>query len=344
MTDKDVYNQALLGIYDRIYTGRAPEAFEMFMLVNKIDPANEVALMLKDVLFAIQMGQPIPEGIYYYFGEGWVGEDLTGKSILIVCDQGMGDILNLLGFIKQMKEKWDCRIVLNCYAHYDAMQPLMPHAHAPKEWGLIPFLPFIDEFSQLPVKCDYHTNLMSIPSILATGHVQYPALFKEIMERELPEPPSLTVATEILNHDDRMKVGVVFSTNKDNGILATDKSIPPEIFKILPDYMRLISLSPSQEKVDFIEDTKLEHLWDTATHINAMDVVVSVDTVVLHLAGLLGKPAFGLLHTLADPRWENGKFSRWYRSVMLFRQETAGDWLVPLNELKSQLEIFSNTL
>lgn len=324
-------NQVLLGMFDRIYTGRAAEAFEMFLLVNDVAPNNEVALLLKDVLFAIQMGQPIPEGIFYYFGEGWGGtggdcQDLYDKSIQIVCDQGMGDILNLLGYVQHMKDVWRCRIVLNCYAHYDAMKPLMS------------FFPFIDEFNKLPVKCDYHTNLMCIPRILSDGDVQYPAVFKHIMECELCEPPSLTVAKQLPSNDDRMNVGIVFSSNKDND-LSVDKSIPVDQLQLLHELdiyskYRFFSLSPSQEKVSFIEDTKLDNLWETATWINAMDVVVSVDTVVLHLAGLLKKRTYGLLHTKSDPRWETGVFSRWYPNVRLIRQKTAGDWTEPLKELE----------
>ena len=66
---------------------------------------------------------------------------------------------------------------------------------------------------------------------------------------------------------------------------------------------------------------------DTAAAIQALDLVISVDTAVLHLAGALAKPAWGLMSQPTGFLWQDQrKDSPWYPSMRLFRQKTAGDW------------------
>jgi len=72
----------------------------------------------------------------------------------------------------------------------------------------------------------------------------------------------------------------------------------------------------------------------TASLISSLDVIVSVDTMVAHLAGALGKKVYLLLHTEADWRWLKGREdSPWYPTVSLLRQFQAGDWKPVVNRL-----------
>ena len=73
--------------------------------------------------------------------------------------------------------------------------------------------------------------------------------------------------------------------------------------------------------------TDLRSLDDTAALIGELDLVITVDTAVAHLAGALGKPAWLLLHDFADCRWSlSGDRSYWYREMRLIRQAKPGDW------------------
>ena len=79
---------------------------------------------------------------------------------------------------------------------------------------------------------------------------------------------------------------------------------------------------------------------ETAALIANLDLVVTVDTSVAHLAGALGKPVWILLPHAPDWRWQLGRDdSPWYRSARLFRQATAGDWFGPLNRVAAELAV-----
>ena len=77
----------------------------------------------------------------------------------------------------------------------------------------------------------------------------------------------------------------------------------------------------------FDHTSRLEDFADTAALIANLDLVVTVDTAVAHLAGAMGKPVWVLLRQLADWRWrDKGSETPWYPSMVLFRQENRGDW------------------
>jgi ADP-heptose:LPS heptosyltransferase len=110
---------------------------------------------------------------------------------------------------------------------------------------------------------------------------------------------------------------------------------------------RIYTAAPGLE-IDFTEgceDMKVvdlsEYLTDfsaTASVIQSMDLVVSVDTSVLHLAGAMGKPVFGLIAYNPDWRWTaEGEDTIWYSSATLFRQETPGDWEGVFQKVKERI-------
>jgi len=89
---------------------------------------------------------------------------------------------------------------------------------------------------------------------------------------------------------------------------------------------------------------ELRDFADTAAVISLMDLVVSVDTSVVHLAGALGKPAWVLLPFTPDFRWLMGREdSPWYPTMRLFRQPRFGDWESVLERAREQLELLAAT-
>jgi ADP-heptose:LPS heptosyltransferase len=85
--------------------------------------------------------------------------------------------------------------------------------------------------------------------------------------------------------------------------------------------------------------SELKSLDDTAALIETLDLVVTVDTAVAHLAGALGKPVWLLLHDFADCRWTlTDAASYWYRDVRLIRQPEPGDWAGVIDAVKLGLQ------
>ncbi len=115
--------QCLAMANNYICTGRNNKAVEMLSAVNQISPGNELARQLMHRIYCLQINEA-PVDFSNQFGLHWLGEDITGKSIEIFCDQGMGDTINLLRYVEQLKEKYDCYIILNYYAFWN--QFIMP--------------------------------------------------------------------------------------------------------------------------------------------------------------------------------------------------------------------------
>jgi len=89
--------------------------------------------------------------------------------------------------------------------------------------------------------------------------------------------------------------------------------------------------------LDYTEE--LHDFLDTATLIGALDLVISVDTAVAHLAGALGKPVWVLLPFVPDWRWLlDREDSPWYPKMKLFRQKSLGDWSAPMTQLAEALD------
>jgi hypothetical protein len=148
------------------------------------------------------------------------------------------------------------------------------------------------------------------------------------------------------------RVGLVWSGNAAH---KNDKnrSIPLKIFlDYLPEGFEYISLQKEVREADmpFLQDKKitflgekLENFTDTAALCNLMDLIISVDTSVVHLSGALNKKTWLLLPYCPDWRWLlDRNDTPWYRSMRLFRQNSEMNWNSVLKEIKSLLESFKN--
>ena len=183
-----------------------------------------------------------------------------------------------------------------------------------------------------------HVALMSLPRLFGTELHTVPSMCPYL---QAPVPPreALRVSTPPAG----ISVGVVWASNPDNKAMYRNKSFPLEL--VMPMFERLIDLdlielhslqfgsdaeqlAPWRQRQEIHEwNNRLKDFSDTAQLLRQLDLVITVDTAVAHLAGALNKPTWVLLPQNADFRWLRQRpDSPWYPSVRLFRQQAHGDW------------------
>jgi len=262
----------------------------------------------------------------------WDGGDISGKTILIQTEQGYGDTFQFIRYAQLLKDK-GARVIVECQ---------------PKTEELIARASGVDEVisreSDVP-KCDLRIELLSLPKIFGTTVDQIPATLPYIKP---PRPLKETWAERFVLAKGK-KVGVVWRGNPLNTI-NPKKSVPigemAYICAVKGVHCFAIQLDASAEEIAALNARA--HVgalgedifdWsDTASLIDAMDLIISVDTGVAHLAGALGKPTWVMLADVPDWRWMlDREDSPWYPGMRLFRQAAAGDWRGVTERVRKEL-------
>ncbi|CAA7623183.1 tetratricopeptide repeat protein [Magnetospirillum sp. SS-4] len=256
----------------------------------------------------------------------WRGESLAGRSILVHSEQGFGDALQMCRLVPMLADLGG-EVTLECRTGLGRLFSTLDSRIAVVEGQAAP-----------PPACDLHVALMSLPLRLGLTLDTIPA-----------RVPYLGVPAGAGDFADvaaapGIRVGLAWSgsnTRRDNG----GRSFAPHDLTGLPG-ARLFSLqkgdaaATASDLFDFGRMTdlgpRLADFADTAAAIMAMDLVISADTAVAHLAGALGKPVWV---PLPDPcgafLWMLGRDdSPWYPSLRLFRQPAPGDWAGALAGLR----------
>lgn len=314
--------QSLATCNNYYYTGQFHKALSVLNKLKTMFPGHDMVDVLLAAVcrsaFENQVGDfgvldfsPSDNGLTEVFGKNWQGESLDGQIITIFCDQGMGDTIQLMRYVREMDRKWDCVIYMNCYAYHEEMFDLANN--------FMPLTLFLKEHSNT----NYHTNVMSIPSIMngLEYECHYPAHFRDLLETNIPNDPYIFV--DGYGKTKAKSVGLAWKSNSKNP-LSEKKSIDPELFRPLTENLMMYNLLPEQN--GFLFGAPMKNMMDTAKNIDDMDLVISVDTAVLHLAGAMGKPVWGLLPYGADPRWGDGDATPWYPTMKLYRQTEPDNW------------------
>ncbi len=240
----------------------------------------------------------------------WQGEPVAGKSVLVWIEQGFGDQIQFSRFANSLKARGAARVTLGC-------RPVLAEVFATLA-GVDEIIPIAVGESTRVAQHDYWTRYFSLPGRLG------------VTLETLPGEPYLSApASRRERWKDSKGIGLVWKASP-TGFNARNKGLPDELAQQILA-RGAISLHP--------EDTGVADFADTAAIIERLDLVISIDTSVAHLAGALGKPCWTLTpYTHCDWRWLRDRAdSPWYPSMRLYRQTRARDWTETVEQVLRDL-------
>ncbi len=262
----------------------------------------------------------------------WDGSDINGKTILIYTEQGFGDTIQFIRYIPLIAKR-GAKVIIECEKELIVLLRNIEGVHDIFLKG-----------SPLP-EFDFHCPLLSLPLIFNTTVENIPTQIPYIkVDTEL----SKRWRGKILNNS-KLNVGLTWAGSpelrKDYNRSCTFETFS-QLLKISDiNFYSLqkgeasyqISIYPEGLNIlDYTEE--FNDFADTAGFIENLDLVISVDTAVAHLAGALGKPVWTLLPFVPDWRWMLGREdSPWYPTMRLFRQPSIGDWKSVIDKVEEEL-------
>ena len=262
----------------------------------------------------------------------WDGGDLRGRRIMLDCEQGFGDSIQFARFIPLIAERGG-RPMLATQPELRRLLRIVP--------GLEGVFCPPEELPMFDVQCP----LLSLGHLLGTTleniPVKTPYLFAE--------PESVERWGKRVPNDGRRKIGLCWSGSPKH-LQDRVRSLSPEDLAPLGQvtdawYCSMQKISDARSAVRLPEGmqiadwtAELGDFAETAALIANLDLVISCDTAVAHLAGAMGKTVWLLLPFVADWRWLLDRDdSPWYPTMRLFRQEKPRDWDFPIKRILQNL-------
>ncbi len=264
----------------------------------------------------------------------WLGkEPIEGKTILLHTDEGLGDSIQFVRYAPMMAALGARVILLVSDALYPLLSGLTGVSQClPFSAGSLPAFDMYCPIQSLPLA--FGTKLETIPS--ATPYLPAPAESR------------LRAWEDRLGLHDRLRIGLVWAGNP-NHKNDYNRSIPLRMLaRILDVDATFVSLQKEprpDDKAVLLERTEIvdltAHLTDfaeTAALVSCLDLVITVDTSVAHLAGALGRPTWILLPYMPDYRWLLDRDdSPWYPTARLFRQTETRDYASVVDRVRTEL-------
>ncbi|WP_298884759.1 tetratricopeptide repeat-containing glycosyltransferase family protein, partial [uncultured Bradyrhizobium sp.] len=260
-------------------------------------------------------------------------ESVAGKTVLVCADEGLGDAIQFVRYVPMLAAR-GANVVLIVQ---DTLCPLLSGLE-----GVSQCLPG-SSGARIP-PFDFHCPLASLPLLFETRLETIPSA-----ARYLPRVPleRMQVWEDRLGHG-QLRVGLTWSGNPEHSN-DHNRTMPFRMFtKLLDANATFVSLQKEIRSTDasaFCERTDIfdaaPHLTDfseTAALVSCLDLIISVDTSVVHLAGALGKPTWVLLPRAPDYRWLLDRDdSPWYPTVRLFRQNDSRNYEGVIDRVREAL-------
>ncbi|TAI61189.1 tetratricopeptide repeat protein [Bradyrhizobium sp. Leo170] len=255
----------------------------------------------------------------------WQGEDLAGKTILLQSEQGFGDTIQFVRYAPMIKARGG-RVILRVQG------PLLPLMRT------VDGIDDVFDTEEEAAAFDVHVPLMSLPLIFGTQSDAVPATVPYIT----PDPDLVARWRERLNDSlgahSGLSVGLVWQGNPAHPYdwrrsLRLDRLRP--LFDCPGTRFVSLQVGPGQNQLTEFDigivnagaQIDATSFADAAAIIANLDLVISIDSAIAHLAGAMGKPVWILLAKGSDWRWLRDRDDTpWYPQARLFRQAEAGDW------------------
>jgi tetratricopeptide (TPR) repeat protein len=271
----------------------------------------------------------------------WDGRaDLKGKRVLLFGEQGVGDIVQFARYIPMLADR-GAAVSLECPVDLHALM------------GSVRGLNKISAKGASQPACDYEIPTMSLPLVFGTRVETIPGGVPYVAP---PERLAAEWAGKMAEYGVGKKIGIAWAgsakhTNDRRRSTALAAWAPvgrlggsvdggaggatffmmqkgPAAAQWMSAPMKLVNLTAG-----------LSHFGDTAAMISQLDLVITVDTAVAHIAGAMGKRVWNLISYLPDFRWMLGREDTpWYPTMRLFRQSEQGDWSAPVGRIVEELK------
>ncbi len=272
----------------------------------------------------------------------WHGQELKDKTILLYSEQGLGDTLQFIRFAQELKKNgatvW-CKV----------QKPLI---------NLLSWCPYIDHLvtnedqKELRQNINFQAPLMSMPGILKTTPQTIPALIPYLYA----DSSLIKKWKDRLAQDKKLKIGICWHVEQHHEIYKlpiAKRAISIQNFLPLAnhDNISLYCLQRSDENLQNKIPNELQltifptdfdntngRFMDSAAVIANLDIIITVDTAIAHLAGGLGKEVWMLLPYSSDCRWYlQSDRSPWYPTMRIFRQPEPGNWKVVMDKINNEI-------
>src|SRR5579872_962373 len=334
------------------FMGDFKQARDIFEMLNDYDPTRRQPLVKLPTLY-------IRNKEWYFVGKfvrpdlvWWYDRDIKGKSIVLdISSQwnGRGDVMQIIRYAKHLHK---AGAIVTVFVRPDLV-PLLKYC---------PYLAHVIGSNQEEPTADITYELNNDRCIV---------VMKEQMYGPSPDIPYLYADEQLtkkwaqrLSIDEGMKIGICWQSTKmldhfSSKILPGPKSVPLEKLAPLLQQSFLTFYSLQKEEDAEIEQWNNGHphnqiiaysnleivpFMDSAAMIKGLDLIITVDTAIAHLAGALGAPVWLMLPYVADYRWFNqtDTTSPLYATMKIFRQPRAGDWESVVENIINELKALCN--
>lgn len=265
---------------------------------------------------AHRFANPRPDG-----GKLWTGKPLNGQRVLVHHEQGIGDTLQFLRYLPYVEAKGG-RAILKVQPELVRLLDGYPHCEA-----------VIGSQDRLPTNCPYYVSLMSLPFVMSRREsIHTPIVRSKYVHRRSTGPDLSSLSG--------LRVGYCPRGSKHH-MNDADRSMPfgrgygaplsaIEGIALVGFHERFVAWhGHSYEMADFA---------DTAAIVDQLDLLITVDTSLTHLALAMGKPVWLLPPASPEFRWGLGESSPWYPGVRLYRRKHVAAWPEVMERVVSDLE------